>query len=206
MNKDKKNIIVAVAAFWIIFAIILTTHVLTGTAVLRTDFSISRYVGLTVISALAFFIGNVIVSVAIGRYIKKVILKNINQPTEAKIYAILVGVIIATLMGVSIFPCGLFDNSLTEYGTVTIIHQLLARTMFVAMFALAFYNIYLSTKKPVFSKLTRNISIIFAIIGTICFVSFMFFPDIFWSLNIIYESTYIAFFMVMLLATEANKK
>ncbi len=187
--KNKKRIIISMFVFWLVFLAILFVHVATGTARLRTDFSISKYVGLSFPSAIAFLITNIFVSVAIWYHVHGTVKNNTVR--------MLLKIIIAMLIGLSLFPIGLFDNIIPEpvlFGRtpISLLHVLTSRTMFIVMAALAVY-IFFAERKTEFTMRSK-VAIIFAIYAMICLALFIFFPQVFWGLNILIESLYIAIF------------
>ena len=194
--KKRKIVLISTAAFWINFFLIVLVHNLTGTTGIHINFSISKYVGLSFPSAILFCIVNVIISFAIWHYLKP-ILKNDLQ----KFFLF---IIVFTLIGLSIFPIGLFDNIVPEpiiFGRtpISFLHVLTSRTMFVAMAGFALATFFMSESLG-YSHNVRVMNLVFVMYAAICIVSYLFFPDFFWSIDIIFESLYIAFFFNVVLS------
>lgn len=195
--KTKKAVLYSMVAFWVNFFLIVLTHVVTGTAGVHLDYSISKYVGLTFPSAIVFLIVNIAVSIAMWRYMKPKI--------ENGAQRILLLYIIVTLTGLSICPIGLFDKIIPEpiiFGRtlISFMHVITSRTMFVAMAAFALLTFYLGKSKSLHDKNTQKTCLAFFIYAMITTVVFMFFPQVFWAIDIIFESVYIAFFFIAILS------
>jgi len=199
--RNRKVVIFSTTAFWINFLAIVLIHNLTGTAGTHLDFSISKYVGLTFQSAIAFLIVNVIISFAIWNYLRP-LLKNDAQ----KIILLL---IVITLVGLSIFPIGLFDNIIPEpiilgRTPISFLHVLTSRTMFVLMATFALLTFFLGDSENKGKKLYRRevlvTNLAFVMYAAVCIVCYIFFPDFFWTFDIIFESAYIAFFFNVVLS------
>ena len=183
--------------FWSVFCLILLAHVLTNTADLRIDYSISKYVGLTFPSAILFLVTNVYVSFILWRFIKPR-LKTDMQKVVMKI-------IIATLVLLSVFPIGLFDNIFPEpviFGRtpISFLHVITSRTMFIAMAAFALLTFYEGKNKNLHDANIQKTALAFFLYAAVCTVAFIFFSSFFWKVDLIFESLYIAFFFIVVLA------
>jgi hypothetical protein len=195
--KAKKTVLYSMIAFWVTFVAIVIVHNITGTAGLHIDYSISKYVGLTFPSAICFLIVNTAVSIAMWRYL--------SPKLENKAQRAILIYIIITLIGLSLCPIGLFDNIIPEpvilgRTPISFMHVLTSRTMFVAMAAFSLVTFYLGKHKSEHDKNVQKVCLSFFIYAAICTVAFIFFPQVFWAIDIIFESVYIAyFFMVVLL-------
>ena len=195
--KAKKTVLISMVAFWVNFLLILITHFVTGAAGPHLDYSISKYVGLTFPSAICFLIVNVAVALAMWHYMK--------PKLENKAQRVLMIYIIITLIGLSLCPIGLFDKILPEpiiFGRtpISFMHVLTSRTMFVAMAAFALLTFYLGKNKSLHDQNTQKTNLAFFIYAAICTVVFIFFPQVFWTIDIIFESIYIAFFFIAVLS------
>lgn len=192
--KQRKIVIISMVAFWVNFAIILVTHLLTNTTDLHIDYSISKYVGLTVTSSIAFLIVNVAVSIALWKYLKPLIKSNIQR------YLLLY--IVVMLIGLSLCPIHLYDNVIPEpiimgRAPISFLHVITSRTMFVAMMLFSIVTFCLGEFRKKYNRITTSASLVFMIYAIICVAAFVFFPQIFWSFDIIFESLYIAFFFLV---------
>lgn len=193
----KKPVIISMIVFWVGFFLILLTHILTGTAGFHLDYSISKYVGLTFPSAIAFLCMNTFVSVSLWRYIKP----KLKSETEKNIMKI----IIVTLILLSVFPIGLFDNIIPEpvflgRTPVSFLHVITSRTMFVAMAGFALYIFFGRNGETKHDDKVRKVMLSFALYAAICIFTFIFFSGIFWKYDLIFESGYILYFFLAILA------
>lgn len=190
----KKNIFLSMTIFWGVFIVVLLTHILTGAAEFRLDYSISRYVGLTFPSAIAFLISNVIVSILMWNYLKP------KLKTGTQIF--LMKYIVITLVLLSLFPICLFDNIISEpiiFGRtpISFLHVITSRTMFVAMSAFALTTFLEGKGKKLHEQNVQKTALLFFIFSMLCVFVYIIFSPVFWQLNIVFESLYIAFFFIL---------
>jgi hypothetical protein len=190
----KKRVYASMILFWSVFALIVLTHVVTGTAGLHLDYSISKYVGLTFPSAIVFLITNVIVATLMWQYICPKLKSNAQR--------FLIKYTFVMLVLLSIFPIGLFDTIIPEpvflgRTPISFLHVITSRTMFVAMAAFALLTFYEGKKKDLHSVVVQKASLAFFIFSAICIFAFVFFSGFFWQFDIIFESLYIAFFFLL---------
>ncbi len=193
----KKPVIRAMILFWVNFFAILIIHNLTGRAGLHLDFSISKYVGLSFPSAIAFLIVNTFVALSMWQYLKPKLKDNIQR--WLMLY------IVVTLILLSLFPIGLFDEIIRApiiFGRtpISFLHVITSRTMFVAMTAFALYTFYAGKRKNYHDKTIIKTALAFFIYAAICTFTYIFFSNVFWSFDIVFESLYIAFFFIVVLA------
>lgn len=190
----RRKVYYSMVAFWVVFCIILLVHNLTGTAGLFLNYSISKYVGLSFPSAIAFLIVNIFVSIMMWQYLRPK-LKSDAQRT-------LLTIIVATLIMLSLFPIGLFDNIIPEpiiFGRtpISFLHVISSRTMFVAMAAFALLTFYEGKAKNLHAENVRKTALAFFLYAAICIFVFIFFSTFFWQFDLIFESLYIAFFFIL---------
>jgi hypothetical protein len=183
------------AVFWGSFAVVLLTHLLTGTAEFRLDYSISRYVGLTIPSAIVFLLTNIVVSVLMWRFMKPKI--------KTKTQSFLIKYIIAMLILLSIFPIVLFDEVIPTpiiFGRapISFLHVITSRTMFFAMAAFALATFYEGKSKKLHEQNVQKCAFLFFVFAALCVFVYIFFSPVFWQLNIVFESIYIAFFFFLI--------
>lgn len=191
-----RKVYYSMIAFWAVFCAILITHIVTKTADLRLDYSISKYVGLSFPSAIAFLIVNVFVSCMMWQYLKPKLKSDMQK--------VLLKIIIITLVALSVFPIGLFDNIIPSpviFGRtpVSFLHVITSRTMFVAMAAFAALTFYEGKSKKLHDDIIQKTALAFFIYAAICIVAFVFFSAFFWQIDIIFESLYIAFFFILVM-------
>lgn len=183
--------------FWVNFFTILLVHNLTGRAGLHIDFSISKYVGLSFPSAIAFLVVNTFVALSIWQYLK--------PKLGDKVQRFLMIYIMVTLVLLSLFPIGLFDEIIPSpiiFGRtpISFLHVITSRTMFVAMCAFALYTFYAGRRKSMHDEVVIKTALAFFLYAAICVFTYIFFSTIFWQFDIIFEALYIAFFFVVVLA------
>ena len=112
-------------------------------------------------------------------------------------------IIVVTLIGLSLFPIGLFDNIIPEpiilgRTPISFLHVLTSRTMFVVMAAFSILTYCIGEEK--YNRKVRVANLVFMIYAAICIVCYIFFPSFFWAFDIIFESLYIALFFNVVLA------
>lgn len=195
--KAKKIVLYSMVAFWVNFFIILFTHVVTGTTGLRLDYSISKYVGLSFPSAIMFLVINSAVAFGMWHYLKPKLSNTIQR--------ILMITIVITLIGLSLCPISLFDMIIPSpiilgRTPISFLHVLTSRLMFVIMAAFSLLTFYLGKSRTLHDKNTQKTCLAFFIYAAICIVLYIFFPSIFWSVDVIIESLYIAFFFIVVLS------
>ena len=194
--KAKRTVIRAMFLFWVNFIVILIVHNLTGRAGLHIDFSISKYVGLSFPSAIAFLVVNTFVALSIWRYLK--------PKLGDKIQRLLMGYIVITLILLSLFPIGLFDTIIPApiiFGRtpISFLHVLTSRTMFIAMCLFSLYTFYAARRKNLHDEMTIKAALAFFIYATICTFFYIFLSEFFWQIDLIFEAVYIAFFFIVVL-------
>ena len=195
--KARKSVIVSMIVFWVGFFTILLIHNITGTAGFHLSFSISKYVGLTFPSAITFLLMNLFVSFSLWKYLKP----KLKNDTEKNIMKI----IIVTLVLLSVFPIGLFDSIIPEpiflgRTPISFLHVITSRTMFVAMAGFALYVFFTRKGTSKHELNIRKIALSFVIYAAICTFTFIFFSGIFWKYDLIFESVYILYFFLVVLA------
>ena len=191
----KKPVYISMITFWAVFALIVLTHIVTGTAGFHLDYSISKYVGLTFPSAIVFLITNVFVATMMWRYIEPKLKSNAQK--------FLIKYTFVTLVLLSVFPIGLFDTIIPEpvflgRTPISFLHVITSRTMFVAMAAFSLLVFYDGRKKNLHEVYTKKMALAFFIFAALCVFTFIFFSGIFWQFDIVFESLYIAFFFLLI--------
>ena len=186
----------AVIIFIITFLGILFMHNITGLAGINLNFSISKYVGLSSFSSVAFLISNSIVAYIIWRELSKVSLKKFQRR--------LIAFIVICLIGLSICPIGLYDYIVPEpvilgRTPISFLHVVFSRAMFVAMAGFSAYTFYLNDFKRKYKSITTKVSLAFVAYAVACIACYLFFPNFFWSFDLIIESVYLLGFFAVLL-------
>jgi|GEM_PF-6199409 len=186
----------AVIIFIITFLGILFMHNITGLAGINLNFSISKYVGLSSFSSAAFLISNSIVAYIIWRELSKVSLKKFQRR--------LIAFIVICLIGLSICPIELYDYIVPEpvilgRTPISFLHVVFSRAMFVAMAGFSAYTFYLNDFKRKYKSITTKVSLAFVAYAVACIACYLFFPDFFWSFDLIIESVYLLGFFAVLL-------
>ena len=175
---------------------IVSTHIITSLTDFHIDYSISKYVGMSSVSSIVFLIANSLVAYFIWN--------EVGQKLNNKIQRALIILIIISLIGLSICPLGFYDYVIPEpviFGRtpISLFHVVFARAMFALMAIFAGYTFYLNDIKKKYKKISTKFSLGFVMYAVFCIVCCVFFPDFFWGLNIILESTYLLGFFVVLL-------
>ncbi len=192
----RKKVYYSMVAFWAVFIAILLTHIITGTADFCINYSISKYVGLSFPSAIAFLLVNIFVSVMMCQYLK--------PKLKSEWLKLLLKIIVVTLVLLSVFPIGLFDNIIPEpvfFGRtpISFLHVITSRTMFIAMAAFSAMAFYEGKVKNLHDANVRKVALLFFIYAVICTFAFIFFSNVFWKIDLIFESLYIAFFFILVM-------
>lgn len=182
-------IAVALAVFLVTsFAAIIVNSTLLGHG-FHLEYSISKYVGLETWSAVLFTIGNFFVAALFGRYLWK-LGEAWGMP---RLFYYLIIVMVVGLLTLSFCPSGYFDFE-GKKNLITWLHEISSRTMFVAMMAeaalIAFW------KKA--SRLAHALCVAYVVYAFICIIGYFTKGEWFLPLMMIYETMYLAAFMIML--------
>lgn len=178
----------------IIFTVIATLAVVLNSFVFGYGFdvarSISRYVGFEVWSVLLFAIGNCFVVAAVARALFK-IGEAWHMP---KVFYWLTVIMCVALIWLSVFPIGMFDAE----GSVSLIswlHILGSRTLFVVMMIVA----CMIAGNQYASPMTHGVCVGYMVYAIFCVVGHLTEASWFLPYTLIFESSYIVGFLVMLL-------
>ena len=185
-------------AIWayLIFMCSVATVVLAHTFIdgygFHIDYSISRYVGLTPWSAIFFFVCNCVVGVLLYRYLQKV------QKTWKMSFAWWFCVILMLLMliGLSMFPIGLFDEVWGNYGWVSWVHEICSKTMFLVA-VLAGMETLIKFRNDLF---TRIFGLLFEVYGFFCVFMTLFNVPFFNDYVLVFEWLFLAMHMTLLVS------
>lgn len=154
-----------------------------------TEWSISHYVGLEIWSAILFTLGNIFVTIFMGRY-----LWQLGEAWKMpRVFYWLIVVLVVTLLGLSFCPSGMFDEG-DSTSIITWIHILTSRGMFIAMMLVA-AMIVISRHA---NALAHLVNVLYLIYAVVCIVGFMTEAEWFMSNVMVFETLYIMAFMTAL--------
>ncbi len=159
--------------------------------------SISHYVGLEVWSAIVFTLGNAFVAMLMSVFLWK--LGEVWR--MPKIFYVLIVVLVASLMGLSVCPAGMFDVG-ESTSLITWIHIITSRTMFITMMAIAALIVICRHA----NTLAHIVNVIYLIYAVICVVGFMSGAEWFMSGVMIFETMYLAGFMFAIAACDERSE
>lgn len=187
---NKKLILLALVIFVVTAGMAVAVNSLLGTG-LRFDYTISRYVGLEVWSAVVFAFGNFVVAGMILYYLYEAI--QVWKMPRLAYWCVVIMLI--GLIGLSVCPIGYFDPVGAKYGTsvISLIHGLCSRTMFVTMMVMMAV-VALNTMA---SKTTRILGVVFIVYGLMCLCGHLSQAEWFTSTVLVTESLYLISFMVL---------
>lgn len=193
MSQAKRKLLAAAGLFWGVVALTLVfnLHNFQGSA--RPWFignSISWYVGSRVWSALLFAVANVFVAILMSQCLWT--LGEYWRMPRAYFFFIIL--LVVALVWLSVFPLGFFDLE-GQKSTISFLHEAGSRTMFGAM---AIVIIFLATKVRT-AKLLHAALVLFPLYALFCAVSALGHIAGFYSGILIYESSYILGFFLLLL-------
>lgn len=153
------------------------------------NYSISKYVGLEAWSVIMFALGNCFVVAYFGKYLWK-----LGEAWKMpKLFYALIIVMVVGLVALSVFPVGYFDTD-GHKSIVSFLHEISSRTMFLAMMAEA--ALIAIWKKA--GRLAHALCVAYVVYATICIIGYFTKGAWFLPLIMIYETLYLAMFMVML--------
>lgn len=156
----------------------------------RLDYSISRYVGSGAWSSVLFAVGNLLVAGFIGGFLWK-----LGEMWRLKrwFYYVVV-VMVVGLLGLSFCPLGICDFA-GRISTVSWLHQVFSRLMFVMMLLVAMMIAWQSRAGIV----ARLVGSCFVAYGIVCAMGMLCHQSWFEQRVLIYETLYFVFFMAFLL-------
>ena len=130
---NKKFIHVAAGLFLGVEALIVCLHSFAFGQGFHSDWSISRYMGLTFWSAIVFAIFNFAIIAIVLKYMLKV--RKMHHLSIIWLLGVLV--MMTAYAGLSFCPIGLFDAKWGEFGIVSNFHHTFSTTLFIAMAVVA---------------------------------------------------------------------
>lgn len=160
---------------------------------LRVNWSISTYVGLRTWSAVAFALCNCAVAGLIGNYLWKV-----GQAwSMPKLYYYACFLMLVALIWLSFCPIGYFDNG-ARTGVISNMHQVASRSMFVLMLIVT----AMLAGRPNLTGRAQVALASFIVYALLCLVGYMTQGEWFTSFFMIYETLYLAWFVIALMVSE----
>lgn len=194
--EKRRLILVALAIFVVTAALAVILNSTLGRYGFHLEYSISRYVGLETWSAVMFALGNLVVAGCILSYLYY--LAEIWQlPRWFNWLVVLMAVM---LLALSVCPVCYFDPEPGMKSVPTLVHEFSSRTMFLAML-LAAIVIMVCGRAGVG---TRRQSLFFATFGVICVCGYLSGMEWFLDLLLIFESTYLFWFMILCLTCRSK--
>lgn len=163
---------------------------------LNVERSISRYVGFEVWSSVIFACGNFFAAGATGAFLWR--LGELWKLPRVYYYCVMVMVL--GLVGLSLCPIGLFDVN-GQKSIVSLIHELSSRTMFVMMMVVA----GLLAIRPYGTRTSRILCGVYVVYGLLCTIGYLTHGSWFIPYCLVFETGYIAAFVVVLLAQKDKR-
>lgn len=159
--------------------------------------SISHYVGLEIWSAVFFTIANAFVLTLLGTYLWRM--------GEAwrmpKAFFLLIVVLGVSLMGLSVFPSGMFDTGESS-SLITWMHWLTSRTMFFTMMLIS--AMVILCKRA--NRVAHLVNVIFMMYAILCLVGFLTGDAWFSQAVMIFETLYLFGFMMAMALCDERKE
>lgn len=156
MNILKNNFRISFFLTFFSILIIFLVQSTIGGFGFNFDYSVSRYVGLTAVSASIFLLCN-IANICLLFPALKSVKRSLNLNIVWYIISI---IMLVALLSLSICPVGLHDEVWGEFGTISVIHRISAGTMFVLAIILSTLTL---------SKLKRHLPIFLLFIAFIAY-------------------------------------
>lgn len=189
LDVERKCMFGAILIFLVTAALAIVLNTTVGKYGWHLEWSISRYVGLELWSAVLFAIGNCFVAAFMGRYLWK-LGERWGMP---KLYYALVLVMATALLWLSFCPVGFCDMD-GQTSTVSLMHVMSSRCMFISMMLISM--IVVLCRKAGMTAHALNVGYlvyaIFCVIGELSKATW------FVPLTLIYESVYLFGFMLIM--------
>ncbi len=189
LQAESKWMVGAILVFVVTATIAVVLNSTVGGYGWHTNWSISRYVGLEAWSAIMFALGNCVVAALMGRYLWR-LGERWKMP---KVYYILVLVMAVALLWLSFCPVGFFDVG-GENSTISLMHVLSSRMMFISMMLIAMIIVMCRRAGMV----AHALNVGFLVYAIFCVIGELSRADWFVPLTLIFESTYLLGFMVIM--------
>lgn len=165
---------------------------------LHLDETISHYVGLELWSAVFFTLGNIFVSIFMAMYLWRMG-RVWKMP---KLFYWVIVLLVVTLIGLSVFPSGIYNDGSGKTSIVTWAHMIMSRAMFTAMMLVAAMIVMCRRA----NKIAHIANVIFLIYAVTCIGGFMTGAEWFTGHVMIFETAYLAAFMVVLAMCDEKKE
>lgn len=191
--QPKTHVKISLITYILITIIIVVGHSIFAGRGFHLDYTISRYIGLGTWSAILFLATSIFIFVNILKYLEYLkTTYNLNNFWWAVAIITMV-----SLLGVGLCPIGYFDEIYGNFGLVSTIHRIASSTMFCSSLLL----IFLTIPKAYKEKRFFIASILYLIYG--CFFVICYTLNLHFLFNniFIFESTFLTFFYIVLLAT-----
>lgn len=157
------------------------------------EYSISHYVGLELWSAIFFTLGNIFVSIFMAYFLWK-----LGEAWKMpRLFYWLIVVLVVSLIGLSVCPSGFADMG-DQISTVTWIHVLTSRLMFIAMMLIAAMIVVCRHA----NALAHIINVVYLIYAVVCIMGFMEEQTWFLDAVMVFETIYLAAFMTVMAACD----
>ena len=188
---QRARVKIALATYIAVALIIVLGNSFISNAGFHTEYTISRYIGLSAWSAIFFALSCFFIFNHLLRFLNSV--KKTHQMNF--LWWILSLIVIIALICVGLFPVGYFDETFGEFGTVSILHRTSAFIMFCTTIPL----VLLTALKFRRIKLLFISCLVFVVYGLAFVVAYTTNFAPFMSLILFFEAFFLAFFLAILL-------
>ncbi len=179
-----------VAYLTIALIIVLGNSFLSGFG-FHTEYTISRYIGLSAWSAILFALTGLFIFFHLLKFLKSV--KSTHKMNL--VWWILSLIVIFALIGVCLCPVGYFDETFGDFGTVSKIHRISAFIMFCTTIPMVFLTALKFRKKTSFFIL----SLIFVVYGLLFVAGYATSFPPFMNTILFTEAFFLIFFLILML-------
>ena len=188
---EKTYIKLAIAVYILVVLVVVLGNSFLCDFDFHTNYTISRYIGLSTWSALLFLMA----SLAVFYNVLKYVLFLRREHHMNKIWSIVSILTVSALIGVGIFPVGYFDQTFGDFGVVSTLH----RSFACAMFCLSIPMIFLTTLHFRHENRFLIPSTIFVVYGLFFVFCYHFQLQFFMNSILFFESAFLAYFLSLLL-------
>ncbi len=197
--KPKTRIKVALFAYLLVALVIVLGNSFLKNFGFHTEYTISRYIGLSTWSAILFGISSLFIFWQVLKYIIFIgKTKKMN-----KLWWIISIITVSALISVGLCPVGYFDQTFGDFGTVSIIHRLSAFIMFCGSIPM----ILLTALKFKETKSLLIPSIIYIIYSLAFVICYSLNVEIFFNSILFSEAVFLTnFYIIMLLIPISEEK
>lgn len=190
IKKNKAHIVIASLIYLIVTLAIVLINSFVLNFGFHTEYTISRYIGLSTWSAVTFSFASLFIFYHIFKYLSFIKSKhNMN-----KLWWIISLITIIALVIVGLFPVGYFDQTFGNFGIVSKIHRTSAYIMFCSSILMVFLTVIKFYKERFFS----TVSILFIIYGLLFVFGYAFNITFFQNIILFFEAIFLAFYLSVL--------